>query len=75
MVLAYTISKNGVKIRLTKERWVHILTSHLEFSGDDLKFILQVISRPDMILKGDKDELLAVKNLTKGSGLWYHTKK
>lgn len=61
MLSATANSVNGVPIRLTKERWKHIINSHPEISQEDLKEILNSLSKPDMVLKGDLDELLAVK--------------
>lgn len=61
MVLGTVTSINGVKIRLTQERWIHITTSHLEFDPDDYKTVLDAVGNPDTILKGDTGELLAAK--------------
>lgn len=61
MILATVLSKNNVSIRLTDERWTHIITSHLEFGSRDFKKIMKVVEDPDFILKGDFGELLAVK--------------
>lgn len=61
MILAVAKSKNGIKIRLTKERWEHITTSHLEINPKDFSKIMSVIKTPSMILKGDTGELLAAK--------------
>lgn len=61
MILATAISKNGAPIRLTEERWNHIITSHLEINLQDFKTIISVVENPDLILQGDAGELLAVK--------------
>lgn len=61
MILAAVISKNNVPIRLTEERWNHIITSHLEINPQDVKSVMAVIKKPDAILDGDFGELLAVK--------------
>lgn len=55
------ISKNGVKIRLTEERWFHIIYSHREIDPSDFPIILEVIEDPDLILTGDREEVLATK--------------
>lgn len=65
MILGTATSKNGVKIRLTQERWIHITTSHLELDPDDYKIVLDVVGNPDAILKGDTGELLATKKQTR----------
>ena len=61
MVLGTVTSINGIKVRLTQERWIHITTSHLELDPDDFKTVLDVVGNPDITLKGDTGELLAVK--------------
>lgn len=61
MILATVLSKNGIQIRLTEERWNHIITSHLEIDPKEYKIIMTVVENPDFILKGDLGELMAVK--------------
>lgn len=69
MLLAKVASKNKVTIRLTHERWHHIITSHLEIDLDDHEFIMDTIKDPDIIFKGDRGELLAVKKKG-GKKIW-----
>ena len=54
------ISVNRVPIRLTDERWSHIVNAHDELAGyyDDC---LQVIEDPDLVLAGFRGSLKAVK--------------
>jgi hypothetical protein len=53
------ISKNGVPIRLSNERWLHITTGHPETAG--LYFeILETIENPLCIYQGNYDELIAI---------------
>lgn len=61
MVLTRVNSKNGIPIRLTDERWYHITTSHKEIDFVDFLSIMRAVKNPDIILKGDTGELLAVK--------------
>lgn len=61
VVLGSATSKNSIPIRLTQERWYHITTSHKEINPDGFSSILDVVVDPDLILKGDVGELLAVK--------------
>lgn len=62
MQLGEAVSISKVKIRLTGERWLHIITSHKEVDPSDYTLILEVIENPDFVLKGNVDkELLAVK--------------
>lgn len=64
MLLAKAISKNNVTIRLTTERWQHILKTHNEIGNNDSPKIMRVIAKPDFILKGSKEECIAVKKIT-----------
>lgn len=54
------VSVNGVPIRLTEERWMHIVNNHDEMAGyyDDC---LNVIEEPDLVLAGRQGSLKAVK--------------
>jgi hypothetical protein len=54
------VSVNGVPIRLTEERWTHIVNNHDELAGyyDDC---LRVIEEPDLVLAGRQGSLKAVK--------------
>ena len=61
MIISTAVSRNGVKIRLTQERWLHITYSHKEIDSTDFDEALEVLEDPDFILKGDEEELLAVK--------------
>jgi len=58
MIIAY--SKNLVPIRLTEERWSHIIRRHPEIKNQKTK-VIETISNPDMICLGDFGELLAVR--------------
>ena len=55
---------NGVPIRLTEERWFHIVESHNDLAGhyDD---VLNTIEHPDFVLKGYKGALIAIKGIAK----------
>jgi hypothetical protein len=56
------VSKNGVSIRLPEERWVHIVENHDDLAGymDD---VLDAVENPDLIIKGYKDALIALKKV------------
>ena len=53
-------SVNGVPIRMTSERWVHIVNARDEIAGyyDE---ILRVVEDPDLVLRGYRGSLKAVK--------------
>lgn len=68
MVLATVLSKNGVPIRLTDERWQHITNTHPEINPKDFLLVMDVVENPDAILQGDVGELLAVKK--HGAKVW-----
>jgi hypothetical protein len=53
-------SKNNIQIRLTTERWRHIIRRHPEMENQK-KNVLETISNPDLIQNGDFGELIALK--------------
>jgi hypothetical protein len=59
------ISKNGVPIRLTEERWFHITEEHSEMAGYYFE-ILEAIENPDAIYEGRSGEYIALKEAEKG---------
>jgi hypothetical protein len=61
-------SKNGIPIRLTNERWAHILEEHSELAGLRLD-VLQALAEPERILAGGDDAFLAVRELAVGKHL------
>lgn len=61
-------SKNGVPIRLTDERWAHIVEEHAELAG--LRWeVMETISEPAFIFQGDAGELLAAREVEAGKFL------
>lgn len=67
-MLYKVLSKRGVPIRLTDERWAHITEEHCELAGLRLD-ILETVANPSRILAGYKDELLAVREINPGKHL------
>ena len=59
-MISYAISKNNVKIRLTTERWFHIIESHDYMSGLS-ELVLETINDPEEIVLGDEEEFIALK--------------
>ncbi|HYA43240.1 MAG TPA: hypothetical protein VEF34_18200 [Syntrophobacteraceae bacterium] len=55
------LSVAGVRIRLTEERWFHIVENHDEMAGhyDD---VLETVAEPDIVLPGYGGSLIAVRN-------------
>lgn len=58
MLIVY--SHNGVPIRLTEERWQHIVDRHVEML-DQKNHVLETVAEPEMIPAGDFGELLAIR--------------
>ncbi len=59
-----TVSRNGIVIRLTEERWKHICLMHPSLTSKQ-ESILNAVENPDSILKGRTGELLAVVGTSK----------
>ncbi len=58
-------SINGVPIRLTSERWVHIVENHDDLAGY-YEDILDAVEAPDYIIEGYEEALIALKEVKKG---------
>lgn len=52
-------SVNGVPIRLSSERWTHIVEHHDDLAGY-YHAVLETVRTPDEVYEGDASELLAV---------------
>ena len=55
-----TTSHNGLPIRLSEERWNHIIRRHPEMYGC-WDMVIATVAIPDLIQMGDSGELLAVR--------------
>jgi hypothetical protein len=56
------ISRNGIPIRLTDERWSHIAEEHVELSGMRAD-VLRTITDAEKVLAGGASELMAVRRV------------
>ena len=61
-------SKVGVPIRLTEERWQHIIKGHPELKNYQNE-VLETVAQPDEIYQGAQGELLAVRKITENKFL------
>ncbi len=57
-------SIRGVNIRLTRERWNHIIKRHVELKKHASK-VLIAVQDPDIIIKGKVGEFIAVRYFTR----------
>jgi hypothetical protein len=55
-------------IRLTAERWTHITEEHCELAGLRAD-VLETVLRPERILLGGDEELIALRELEQGKHL------
>jgi hypothetical protein len=58
------VSRSGVPIRLTEERWLHIVENHDDLAGY-YDTVLDAVEDPDIILPGYGGALIAVKELAR----------
>jgi len=65
-MIGSVISKSGLSIRLTAERWAHVVEAHDYMAGNQ-DLVFETIENPDYIVKGGKDELIAVRHYHKTS--------
>ncbi len=57
-IIVYSVEE--VPIRLTRERWFHIVENHNDLAGyyDD---VLHTVEEPDLVLRGYNASLIAVR--------------
>ncbi len=60
-MLDIAISIGRVPIRLTRERWFHIVENHDDLAGHH-EDVLDAVENPDLILRGYRGSLIAVRN-------------
>jgi hypothetical protein len=61
-------SRNQVPIRLTDERWAHIVEEHCELAGLREE-VLQTIEHAEEVRAGGEGELLAIRLMEPGKAL------
>lgn len=59
---AYSV--NGVPIRLTHERWYHIIENHEDLASYFFE-VLDAIENPDLVTRGNQGTLKAARNIGK----------
>jgi hypothetical protein len=61
-------SVNNIPIRLTDERWRHLVENHDDLAGyyDE---VIDIIENPDFVIKGYRDALIALRQLKEGKYL------
>lgn len=57
-------SVNGVPIRLTYERWYHVIENHDDLASHFYD-VLETVEKPDFIMRGNEGTLKATKNFSK----------
>ncbi|SRR6266498_1879537 len=62
MILHIADSVNGVPIRLTDERWEHIVYRRPHMASF-IAVVLDAVEEPEYILRGQKGTMIAVKHL------------
>jgi hypothetical protein len=60
MDIAYSV--NGVPIRLSYERWYHIVENHDDMASS-FHEVLDAVQKPEFILRGSHGALKAIRNL------------
>ena len=59
-MVRFALSVSNVPIRITNERWEHIRRRHPEME-DECEKVLETIENPDIIQRGDRNELMGFK--------------
>jgi hypothetical protein len=55
------VSKNGVPIRITDGRWMHVVEAH-DYMAGNLDLVVETIEDPDYIVAGRKGEFIALRH-------------
>lgn len=63
-----TTTRHGVTVRLTDERWLHIVEEHSELAGL-LESVLDAIENADAVYEGEAGERFAARLLDDGKSL------
>ncbi|BBO17193.1 conserved hypothetical protein [Candidatus Brocadia pituitae] len=63
-IIGTVTSKHNKEIRLTAERWAHIVESHDYMAGNH-DVVPETLESPDIIVGGTKDGLIAIKHYAK----------
>jgi hypothetical protein len=61
-------SVNGIPIRLTDERWLHVTEEHSELAGYFFD-VIETIETPESVVEGAAGELLAFREMEPGKYL------
>lgn len=67
-MIDHVVSKNGIAVRLTDERWTHITEEHCELAGLRSE-VIDAVAHPDRVLLGGDGELMAVREVEPGKHL------
>ena len=59
--LEVPVSKNGIPIRITDERWTHVVESH-DYMAGNRDLVVETIEDSDYIVTGRKEELVALRH-------------
>jgi len=55
------VSKNGIPIRITYERWTHVVESH-DYMAGNLELVVETIEDPDYIVAWRTGEFIALRH-------------
>ena len=58
----FVLSPTGAYIRLTVERWDHIVEAHDDLA-DNRRDVLETVRHPDVVVAGRTGELLAIREI------------
>jgi hypothetical protein len=55
------VSRNGIPIRISDERWTHVVEAH-DYMAGNLELVIETIEDPDDLVAGSKGELIALRH-------------
>jgi Barnase-EndoU-ColicinE5/D-RelE like nuclease len=54
------VSRNGRPIRISDERWTHVVEAH-DYMAGNMELVIETIEDPDAVVVGSKRELIALR--------------
>jgi hypothetical protein len=54
------VSRNGMPIRISDERWTHVVEAH-DYMAGNMELVIETIEDPNAMVVGGKGELIALR--------------
>jgi|SRR5882724_4196755 len=55
------VSRHGIPIRISDERWIHVVEAH-DYMAGNLELVIDTLQDPDAMVAGSQGELIALRH-------------